>query len=99
MRKRNIYALIENDVVVNTIVADYGFIARQTGTWIELDKVRKASPGFVLIDDTFIPPKPNEDFVLDRIEKVWKAPIQRPSDDHQWDTKKKDWVEVKRNNK
>lgn len=100
MRKLHTYALVENNVVVNTIVADTAFILRQPGTWIEMGKSEgeKASPGFIRVQGKFVTPKPFEDWTLDSGLK-WKAPKERPSEDHQWDENIKDWVDKKRKDK
>lgn len=101
MRKSHTYALIENNVVINTIVADTAFILRQPGTWIEMGKTEgdKASPGFIRIEGKFVTPKPYDDWTLDNNRK-WKAPIPEPQGgDHQWDPDKKKWDKIERTKK
>src|ERR1700741_2368260 len=92
MRKFNTYALIENGVVVNTIVANISFIAKQPGEWTELDKkdFKNASPGFFKLGDDFVPQRPFKDWILE--DKRWKAPKDKPQlqadEVAQWDEKK-----------
>lgn len=40
------YAQVENDVVVNTVVADAEWIAEQSGEWIEYDDAHPCSIGW-----------------------------------------------------
>jgi hypothetical protein len=97
------YALIEDGIVVNTIVSGIGFVSRQPGQWVKLEDkpFKNASPNFILLGkDTFIPERPYEDFVLDEQKKEWVAPEEKPADKenefHKWDPDNKEWVKVVR---
>lgn len=58
------YAIIENDKVVNIIVADADFIAEHYPDAIEIDEI--AGIGWSYIDGTFIAPEP----VVDETETI-----------------------------
>ena len=53
------YAQVENDIVVNTVVADAAWIALQTGEWIEFDAEHPCAIGWDVVDGAcVIPPAP-----------------------------------------
>jgi hypothetical protein len=53
------YAQVENNIVVNTVVADAEWIAEQPGTWIEFDSEHPCSIGWDVENGVcVIPPAP-----------------------------------------
>lgn len=99
--KLNIYALVEDGLVTNTIVSTYGYVSTMEGNWIELSSDNKASRGYSLMGEKFVPEKPFKDWILDGI--IWKAPKPEPElqadEVAEWDEKKGDWVKFKRHEK
>jgi hypothetical protein len=58
------YAQVENDVVVNTVVADAEWVAQQTGEWIEYDDAHPCSTGWAVEDGVcVIPPSPPPPYI------------------------------------
>ena len=43
------------------------------------------------VRDAFIPPKPFASWVLNEETCLWEAPIQRPSNKHQWNEETQSW--------
>lgn len=55
------YAQVENDLVVNVVVADSEWIAQQPGTWIEYDDAKPCGIGWEVANGVcIIPPPPPE---------------------------------------
>ena len=53
------YAQVENDIVVNVVVADAEWIALQPGTWILYDDANPCAIGWDVVDGAcVIPPVP-----------------------------------------
>lgn len=52
------YAQIENNIVVNTVVADAAWIAEQPGTWIEYDAEHPCSIGWSVENGVCVLPPP-----------------------------------------
>ncbi len=52
------YAQVENNIVVNTVVADAEWIAEQPGTWIEYDAEHPCSIGWAVEDGVCVLPPP-----------------------------------------
>ena len=86
------YALIENDVVVNTIIADAEFISQQSGQWIEYTDSRPAYIGVELVDGVLVAPKPFPSWSLNE-DYVWVAPVVKPDGDYVWNEESLSWVE------
>ena len=81
-----------------------------SGTWLGCykDGTRKNFPSvgysYSSSDDAFIPPKPQESWVLDATTATWIAPIARPSRtedeiaggyDYEWNEDSQSWVLTK----
>lgn len=53
------YAQVENNVVVNTVVADAAWIAEQQGEWIEFDETNPCAIGWDVQNGVcIVPPAP-----------------------------------------
>jgi hypothetical protein len=52
------YAQVENNIVVNTVVADAEWIAQQPGTWIEFDAEHPCSIGWDVVNGVCVLPPP-----------------------------------------
>jgi hypothetical protein len=53
------YAQVENNIVVNTVVANAAWIALQTGEWIEYTEANPCAIGWDVVDGAcVIPPAP-----------------------------------------
>jgi hypothetical protein len=78
------FARIENNIVTSVIVADFEFIKKIEGYWLECgnDSGRNnASTGYLYIQerDNFTSPKPFESWILD--DKCnWISPRPHPND-------------------
>lgn len=85
------FALIENNVVVNIIIADDEFISHQSGTWIEYNDSRPAYVGTELVDGVLVAPKPFPSWNLDS-NYNWQAPIVKPEGNFVWNEETQSWV-------
>ena len=85
------YALIENNIVVNTIIADAEFISHQSGQWIEYDDSRPAYIGTELINGVLVAPKPFASWTLDG-NYDWQAPVSKPEGNFVWNEETLSWV-------
>jgi len=52
------YAQVENNIVVNTVVADAAWIALQPGQWIEFDAEHPCSIGWAVENGQCVVPPP-----------------------------------------
>lgn len=52
------YAQVENNIVVNTVVADAAWIAEQPGEWIEFDAEHPCSIGWDVENGVCVVPPP-----------------------------------------
>lgn len=94
------FAVIENNNILNTIVADSKAIAEQvTGkTCIEYT-VEPAEPGGTYVNNKFIKRQPYPSWVRDG-ENAWKSPVDYPETDlenpksYTWDEPTISWIEV-----
>ena len=90
------FAVVDNDNVLNTIVAESKEIAEQvTGkTCIEFT-TEPAEPGGTFDGTDFIRVKPYPSWILNE-EKDWEAPTERPTEEgkfYTWDEENASWVE------
>ena len=53
-----IYAQVENDIVINVVVADAEWISEQSGEWIEYDDANPCAIGWSVEDGVCIIPPP-----------------------------------------
>jgi len=53
------YAQVENDIVVNVVVADAEWIAQQQGEWIEYDESNPCAIGWTVENGACVIPPPN----------------------------------------
>ena len=91
------FAVMDNDKVLNTIVAESKDIAEQvTGrTCIEYAPQDKAEPGGTFDGVSFIQRKPFPSWLLNE-DKHWVAPIAKPDsgEDWEWDEGALQWKEI-----
>lgn len=91
------FAVIENNNVLNIIVADSKEIAEQvTGhTCIEYADSNMAEPGGTFDGVDFIPRQPYPSWVLNEF-KSWVAPVPKPDlgEDWVWDEETVQWKEI-----
>ncbi len=89
------FAQIENDIVVNVIVADQSFIDTLNGNWVETTG-KNAGIGYTFdsITDKFIRPQPYQSWSL--VNDIWQAPIPMPNDEniYYWNEIELSWVLV-----
>jgi hypothetical protein len=93
------FAIIENDIVVNSIVAEHAVIAQGLLPGVDLVEVTSrtghAYIGGPFVDGIFFPPKPFESWVMDPLNKIWKAPIDEPAftpgSYHSWNEENQQW--------
>jgi hypothetical protein len=55
------YAQVENNIVINTVLADAGWIAEQPGEWIEYDAAHPCSIGWSVENGVCVIPTPIPD--------------------------------------
>ena len=53
------YAQVENDIVINVVVADSEWIAEQSGEWIEYTQENPCGIGWTVTDGVCDVPPPN----------------------------------------
>jgi hypothetical protein len=94
------FAVIENGVVTNTIIADSKAIAEEiTGATCVAYTTEPAEPGGTYVNKKFIKRQPFPSWVRDG-ESDWKAPVDAPAFDEEnpkyytWDEATTSWVET-----
>lgn len=91
------FAVIENNVVINTIVANDQATAESTTEkmCIEYTDQNPAGIDWTWDGTYFIPPKPYVSWILN-LDRIWEAPTARPTDGktYRWDEESLSWVEV-----
>lgn len=94
------FAVIENGIVLNTIVADSKAIAEEvTGATCVEFTTEPAEPGGTYSNKKFIRRKPYPSWVTDG-DAGWKAPVDAPEFDSEhpkyytWDEETTSWVET-----
>lgn len=91
------FAVIENGIVENIIVADSKEIAEEiTGyTCISYTDEKPALIGGVYDGVDFIAPQPFPSWNLNS-KKIWEAPVAYPKDkkNYQWNEETTSWVEI-----
>ena len=83
------FALVENGIVVNVIVADQNFIDSLNGQWIETTG-KRASIGDIYDGGTFAPIQPYPSWVL--IDGTWTPPTPQPPGFYHWNEETLTWV-------
>ena len=53
------YAQVENNIVINVVVADAAWIAQQPGEWIEYTSANPCAIGWDVVDGACVVPPPN----------------------------------------
>ena len=82
------YAVIENDTIVNVILADENFVSESN---LRLEKLTKGGIGWTLHNGIFIPPQPFPSWILNE-EGEWVAPKPEPSNgNYYWDESVQEW--------
>ena len=98
------YAQLDgSNIVTDVIVADAGFIAGMSGTWVQTD-IEGVSPknyagiGYKWHADLngFVPPQPFASWTLNNSTCVWDAPTPMPNDGqlYRWDEPTLAWVQI-----
>jgi hypothetical protein len=94
------FAIVENGIVTNIILADSKAIAEEvTGKTCVAYTTEPAEIGGTYVNKKFIKRKPYPSWVSDG-DVDWKAPINMPAFDeahpkyYTWDESKIDWVEI-----
>ena len=88
----SVYAEIDdNNVVVNTIVADSQFIATQTNKNYVL--LTRGGIGWNFDGVNFIAPRPFASWSLDE-NFDWQAPTAKPNGRYYWDELTLSWIEL-----
>ena len=89
------FAIIDGDTVINTIIAESKSIAEEiTGkTCVEYSSSDKAEMGGTYKNNTFIPKKPFDSWLL--VDNQWVAPVDYPSDEknYLWNEATTSWAE------
>jgi hypothetical protein len=75
------FAVIENNLVVNTIVAESKEVAERVSgkTCIEYFDENPAGPGSTYIDGIFIPVQPYPSWIF--ADGMWNSPVEKPLSD------------------
>ena len=94
------FAVVENGVVVNLIVADTKEIAENVTS---LECVEYPPTSDIAIGNEFnqefqwyISPKPHNSWIFNVEKKSWVAPVEKPTGDYHyaWDEDNKQWKEM-----
>jgi predicted small secreted protein len=90
------YAVHNNSVITNIIVAENEQIARDISGEEVFEVVEFAGINWINVDGTWIAPSPYPSWILDEETKQWVAPIDYPNDGkgYQWDEPTINWKEV-----
>lgn len=94
------YAIIENDIVKNIVIADdenFFAIAYPSSIVIKITELTgQANIGVEFISGKFMPVKPWDSWVFNQESWAWAAPNSYPSDglDYIWDEAKTKWALV-----
>jgi hypothetical protein len=94
------YAKIENNLVVQVIVAEQDFIEQIEGEWIQTsytNRIRKNYAGIGMIydreRDAFYTQQPYSSWILNEDTCIWEAPTPYPTDGnfYYWDEDTLEW--------
>jgi hypothetical protein len=101
------YAKVENGIVTQVIVAEQDFIDSgaigDPAQWIQTSyngtiRNNYAGIGYTYDADidAFIAPKPFDSWVLDTATAIWKAPVEKPTDEktYVWNEDTLSWIET-----
>lgn len=100
-----VYAQIEDNIVVNIVVAESSFIQSMPGEWVLSCSVQGGPPvrkNYANIGSTydrarnaFIPLKPYNSWILNEDTCLWDSPIPYPKDgkNYFWAEESKNWIE------
>lgn len=94
--KPTYYAEIENNTVVNVVVADQSFIRQQPGQWVQVYPETANYPGigfaFNPLSKNFTEPQPFPSWSLGK-DNHWTPPVPKPNDlkPHRWNEQAKAW--------
>jgi len=93
------FAIIENNIILNTIVANSKAIAEEiTGKTCVEFTVEPAEPGGTYVNGVFLKKKPYASWVLNEFN-IWTAPVEYPEVDpdnfkfYNWDEATISWIE------
>lgn len=91
------YAVIENDIVINIVVADEEWANAQTAMVIEYTDENPATIGGDYVNGFFYQPKPFPSWTRD--DGAWVAPIEKPTDAAEghayiWKEETLSWVDI-----
>jgi|APGre2960657404_1045060.scaffolds.fasta_scaffold19163_5 hypothetical protein len=91
------YAVIRNDMVVNTVIAEDDWVSLQTDTLIEYTEENPAYIGGDYTDGFFYTPKPYASWI--KLAGEWIAPIPMPEDAEEglawiWNENTQEWETV-----
>jgi len=96
------YAVIENNKVVDVIVAETQELAesltKKTCIGYDIDSSMRPMPGWDLIDGNLFPPKPHTSLTRwNTTHLLWEPPTDRPAAGdgkaYYWDTSTSSWAE------
>ena len=88
------YAIYDNNVVKNVVIADSKEIAEEITGMNAIDSENRISVGWYLHDGEWIPPSPFPSWNWNG--QGWIPPTPYPKDEknYQWDEENSQWVEV-----
>ena len=92
----SIYALVQKNKVVNLVVADKEWIAKEwnAGDYYESTELRPIVLGSELINGRFFAPQPYPSWTLDE-NQDWQPPTQKPDGDAHWDEETQTWLVIR----
>ena len=90
-----IWAILENNIVTNTVVADADFVATQTDKQYVLCTRGGIGWTYDADDDVFVAPQPYPSWTLDE-NHDWQPPTPMPDDGKQyaWFEPNRQWIEL-----
>jgi hypothetical protein len=85
------YAHIENNIVVNIVIADVEWVNSCDGNYVLIDG-QSIQIGSLYENGNFIPPQPYPSWTRDGF--LWKAPTPKPDGVHAWDESTLSWFSI-----
>ena len=85
------YAHIQNNIVVNVVVADAEWVDAQSGDFVLIGNLN-VEIGSSYENGVFVSPQPYPSWVRDG--NSWKAPQTQPDGVHAWDESTLSWVAI-----
>lgn len=94
------YAKLENNVVINVVIADQEWIDTQVGTWCLIDENvnphyrPNVGATYDSFNKVFVQPQPYPSWILNA-DRIWEAPIAKPAETgYIWNEVQQQWIQL-----